>query len=77
MSDEQVRYFIAGMRPAKLVPEGRPLPTCYAFDWKTGEVVPDVGYYSRIVGSKDDIDEVSEEEFNCEVTRLRAELGFK
>lgn len=69
------RYFVFGDRPVRLVatPEGG--MDVQAWDWKTGELVRDLSYLSRVYPNLDiDADELDAAAFEAACARLRARL---
>jgi hypothetical protein len=61
-----------GIRPVRLrVLEDGGL-TCESMDWKTGAFTRDLDYLTRVVMGEGEVEEVSEDDFNAEVERLRA-----
>jgi hypothetical protein len=68
-------YFIVGIRPVRVIDHGDQPPEILAFDWKTGELVPDGSYLFKIfTGRGDDVDEVTRGEFDRQVKALRKSL---
>jgi hypothetical protein len=46
-----------------------------AFDWRTGELVRDLDYLTKVVLPGTDTDELTQDEFDDLVARLRAEIA--
>ena len=71
------RYFIVGIRPVRL----RALPdgglSCESFDWSTGQFTLDNSYLAKVTtGYGDEVDEISEADFEAAVKRLRKERNL-
>lgn len=73
--DNGTRYYITGLRPAKVVGDGATW-ACYVFDWETRELVRDDRYRHYLFHSHD-TDEVTKEVFLERVAALRAETRPK
>jgi hypothetical protein len=69
------RYFIVGARPVKTVAVPGGGLDVQAFDWDSGEFVRAMQYLSRVVFPDGETDEVTAEDFESQVQKLRAELG--
>ena len=70
-------YCIDGARPIKAVSTEDGGMTILVFDWDTGEFKRDLSYLTVAVwGDSDDVEYLSEEEFNSYVEKLRRERGF-
>jgi len=71
-------FFIVGDRPVKASRNEEGQMALYAFNWETGEFELAMNYLSRIYfGSGDEVDQVSEDEFEKKVAQLRADLKKK
>jgi hypothetical protein len=66
------RYFVVGRRPVRLRKQDGGL-VCEVFDWNTGDFVIDNTYLSVVISGYGEVDEVTREEFDAAVERLRAE----
>jgi hypothetical protein len=69
------RYFLVGSRPVRLREESGGL-ACEVFDWKTGRLIIDNSYLTRVVAGDGEVDELTREEFDAAVDRLRSERGL-
>ena len=69
-------YCIVGLRPVKAVAGDDSFGT-YAFNWQTGEFDLDLSYVERIYfGTMDEVEFVTEEEFEESVETLKKERGL-
>jgi hypothetical protein len=68
---ELPQYFICGARPVKFVPTDDGGMEILAFDWKTGDFVPDASYLTRCTFPDGEVDVVTEAEFEREVALHR------
>ncbi|HKE14853.1 MAG TPA: hypothetical protein VKB80_08325 [Kofleriaceae bacterium] len=66
------RYFVVGRRPVRLREQDGGL-ACEVFDWNTGDFVIDNTYLSVVISGYGEVDEVTREDFDAAVERLRAE----
>lgn len=70
-------YCVDGALPIKAVSTEDGGMAILVFDWDTGEFKRDLTYLMVVVwGDSDDVEYLSEEEFNAYVTKLRRERGF-
>ncbi|PTA67870.1 hypothetical protein [Deinococcus arcticus] len=80
MSDVILRYFLIGVRPVKHIglKDSIYLSAAYALDWQTGTFISHDDYLDNIYGrpSKDEAEEISQEEFDTLVQEYRREKGF-
>jgi hypothetical protein len=67
------RFCIVGARPVKAVPTPDGGMDVLAYDWQTGDFKRDMSYVERIALPDEEVDIVSEEDFNRRVEELRAE----
>ncbi|MFN3201563.1 MAG: hypothetical protein ACE366_24385 [Bradymonadia bacterium] len=69
------RFCIVGARPVKAIrtPEGG--MDVLAYDWQTGEFKREMNYMTRVVAPDEEVDVVSEAEFDAAVKALRARLS--
>ncbi|MDP9958657.1 hypothetical protein [Chryseobacterium lathyri] len=73
---ETPRFCKVGDRPVKAVLEDDGFGV-YAFDWKTGYFILDLSYLEKIYfGRMDDVEILTEKEFNAYVDKLKKEKGF-
>ncbi len=76
--DNLPKYYIAGIRPVKMLGTEDGGLAIYALSWETGEFVLDMWFLAEIGKyNNDDIEEVSEEEFNKKVEELRRKIKEK
>lgn len=74
---ETPRFCIVGDRPVKALLEDDGFGV-YVLDWKTGNFVLDLTYLEKIYfGRMDDVELLSEQEFNVYVEKLKKEKGLK
>lgn len=66
------RYCIVGARPVKAVPTADGGMDVLAYDWDTGDFTRNMGYMTRVVAPDEEVDVVSEAEFDAAVKALRA-----
>lgn len=70
------RFCKVGDRPVKALLEDDGFGV-YVFDWKTGNFVLDLTYLETIyLGRMDDVEILSEADFDAYVEKLRKEGGF-
>ena len=70
-------YCVDGSLPIKAVPTEEGGMAILVLDWHTGEFKRDLTYLMVAVwGDSDDVEYLSEEEFNSYVAKLRRERGF-
>jgi len=70
-------YCVDGSLPIKAVRTEDGGMEILVFDWDTGEFKRDLTYLTVAVwGDSDDVEYLSEEEFNSYVAKLRRERGF-
>lgn len=71
------RYFIVGLRPV-IAQESKASSIVLSFDWITGTFTNDNSYHPKIYyGPKtDETEEVTKEEFDVYVTKLKKEKGL-
>lgn len=79
MNDDRLKtpmYCIVGLRPVKALSNDDSFGI-YVFNWQTGEFDLDLSYIERIYfGSMDEVEFVTEDEFEKYVEKLRSERGF-
>ncbi|GAB2829154.1 hypothetical protein [Ferruginibacter profundus] len=70
------KYYKYGLRP--IIEEIEPeFSTFYAFQWETGDFKEDMTYASKIwYDPSVDREDLTEEEFNSYVSKLKKEKGF-
>jgi len=73
---ETNRFYIVGDRPVKYIIDPDGGAGIYAFDWKTGDFTLAMFYLSRFRGSMDDVESVTEKEFEEYVMKLRMKRVF-
>lgn len=72
------KYYLVDERPVKMVETEDGGLGAYALNWKTGEFVLAMKYLAEIYKiERDDVERVSEEEFNRKVEELRKEIKAK
>lgn len=70
------KYCIVGIRPVKALLEADGFGV-YAFNWSSGKFDLDLSYIEKIYfGSMDDVEEVTEKEFEKYVEKLKKEKGL-
>jgi hypothetical protein len=70
--DDLPKYYIVGLSPVKVVETEDGGVGIYALNWKTGEFVLDMRYLAEIERiDSDDVEEISEEEFERKVEEFR------
>ncbi len=70
------RFCKVGLRPVKALLENDGFGV-YAFDWKTGNFILDLSYLEKIYfGRMDDVEILTEQEFNAYVDKLKKEKGL-
>ncbi len=67
-------FCIIGIRPVKAVSTADGGMRVLAFNWKTGEFERDMKYLERVVLPDTGVDVVDEDEFERQVSKLRAKL---
>lgn len=71
------KYYIVGIRPVKALLEKDGFGI-YVFNWSNGHFDLDLSYIEKIYfGTKDDVEELSKEEFDKYVLKLKKERGYK
>ena len=79
MTDNNMKipmYCIVGERPVKTSLDSDGFAV-YKFNWETGNFDLDLSYIERIYfGSMDEVEEMTEKEFEEYVEKLRKEKGF-
>src|ERR1700722_8531309 len=70
------RWYAVNDRPVAVVPTADGGADCLAFDFATGEMLPDRAYFAYVTpGSGKDVDALTEAEFEARLTACRAEAG--
>ena len=73
---ETPKFCKVGDRPVKALLENDGFGI-YVFDWTTGNFILDLSYIEKIYfGKGDDVEEVTESEFNAYVDKLKQERGL-
>jgi hypothetical protein len=76
MSKAGSRFYLVNDRPVALVPTENGGTDCVAFDFATGELVPDRSYFGYLTpGSGRDVDVLTETAFEARLAVVRAEAG--
>ena len=65
------RYFIVGARPVMVIATEGGGVRVLAYDWMTGDMARNGDYVARVYFPDVEVDEVTKEEFDAEVERLR------
>lgn len=74
---KEPKYCVVGNRPVKTIPNKEGGLGIYAMNWNTGEFKRHPEYMSQIYfGTMDDVEELSEKEFNTYVEKLKKEKGL-
>lgn len=69
------KYYIAGLRPVKVARTEDGRLAAYALSWMTGEFALAMKYLAEIDKTRNnDVEEVSEEEFNRQVEEFRKRI---
>lgn len=71
---EHITHFIVGARPVRRIRRAGGGVRVETVDWKTGELVLEMGYYSRIREDDIDVEQVGADEFAARVAEIRAKL---
>jgi len=66
------RYCIVGARPVKAIATADGGTDILAYDWSTGEFVRHMEYLTRVCLPDDEVEVVSQEQFDARVAELRA-----
>ena len=74
----EMKYFKVGLRPVYYKEENDE-SFVFVFNWENGKFEDDFTYYKKIFSGPemDDVEELSEQEFNEYVTKLRQERNLK
>ena len=71
------RFCKVGDRPVKALLEHDGLGI-YVFDWETGNFILDLAYLEKIYfGRMDDVEILTEQEFNAYVEKMKKEKGLE
>jgi hypothetical protein len=72
------RFYLVNDRPVAVVPTWDGGEDCVAFDFATGELLPDRSYFRYLIpGSGKDVDVVTQTEFAAQLAVYRAEAGAR
>lgn len=78
MSTPGSRFYLVNDRPVAVVPTWDGGEDCVAFDFATGELLPDRSYFRYLIpGSGKDVDVVTQTEFAARLAVYRAEAGAR
>jgi hypothetical protein len=70
------RFYAVNDRPVAVMPVSGGGEDCLVFDFATGELVPDRGYFEYVIpGSGQDVDVLTEAEFQARLAAYRAQAG--
>jgi hypothetical protein len=76
MSTPGSRFYLVNDRPVAVVPTRDGGADCLAFDFVTGELLPNRSYFEYLTpGSRRDVDVLTETEFAARLAVYRAEAG--
>lgn len=76
MSALTTAWYRVGIRPVKTIEHEDGSFGVYAFNWDTGAIELNMHYLRHVMEGADNLDEISERQFDEEVAELRAERGF-
>ena len=72
------KYYIYGSRPVFMEEKKEGIRRYYAFQWENGEFKEDMSYFRKINNDlSGDSEEVTQEEFEDYVSKLKKDKGFK
>lgn len=72
------QYYRYGLRPVYKEEKKAGIPRYYAYEWATGEFKEDMSYLLKISNDlSGDAEEISKEEFDLYVKKLKEEKGLK
>ena len=72
------RFYTVNDRPVGVVPTPDGGADCVVFDFATGELVPDRSYFGHVTpGSGEDVEALTEAEFEARLAACRAEAAVR
>ena len=76
MDGLETAWYRVGIRPVKTIAHDDGSFGVYAFNWDTGAIELNMDYLRHVTEGADNLDEISEQQFEYEVAQLCEERGL-